>query len=106
MKRVNIPRYLNRPKLFWFFEQDEVIIAGVSFLAVLISSTIFLNLPTWLSIMLAVIIPYLILKTYIELSKKQSPGYLQHMLYKKGFLKSSKKEDPFFPYGFEREFVD
>jgi len=106
LKRVDIPRYISRPKLFWFFEQDEVMIAGGLFLGILLTTAIFLSFPIWLSMGLAIIVPYLVVRTYIELSKKKSPGYLEHLLYKKGFLKSSKKENPFFPYGFEKEFLD
>jgi len=107
MKKIDFPRYLASPRLFFLFESDEVIIAVIALLGSFFILGIILGINIILTLLTALAITYFSVKNYIKYSKKQSPGFLKHKLYEAGFFKSSKGEkEPFVPYGFEDKFID
>lgn len=111
-KRIPFPKYLNRPRLFLIFEQDEILIALLTF-AFVSTICILLNVDSFIMIIVNIFSVFISNKIYKKMVKDTANGYIYHLLYHMGFEKPGKSiskfkdaNDTIIPYGFERHFID
>lgn len=110
--RVPFPRYLNAKKLFYIWEYDVVVVAGMTGAGLFIM-LLWFSVPILGSLFISMAVSYIVLKRYIKYFKKAREGFVWHLLYSKGYIapvdKLSVKKDfesSLIPYGFENEFIN
>jgi len=106
-KRVPFPRYLNRPRLWLIFEEDELkfifIIDAIATLLLFL-----LGVPPFLYLVVLAFSSYISLKVYRELRKKISHNAIDFFFYELGLYQPKKKhsKDVEIPYGFIKKLID
>jgi len=112
-KKVPFPKYLNSKRLFYKWELDIAVGVGITSTIIFIIS-LAIGLPIILALFTSAGISFYLLKGYVKFFKTKRKGYIEHLLYSKGFLNpmgTNKKnlksyEENLIPLGFENEFVD
>lgn len=107
-KRVPFPKYLNRPKLWMLFEEDEL--KFIAIIDVIVAFILFMvSVPAYIFLFFLVISSYLSLKVYREIRKKVSSNAMDFFFYELGLYtpkKKRNKKDIELPYGFHRRLLD
>jgi len=111
--KVPFPKYLNSKKLFYIWEYDVVLVAGVTGGLVFLT-LLWMSVSVLFSLLIAIAISYFMLKRYIKYFKKAREGFVWHFLYSKGFITpydknkkiDSSYEETLLPFGFENEFIN
>ena len=110
LRRLPFPRYLNRPKLWMLYEQDELKVVFIVE-AITIFVLFVLSVPPFLMVIVIAAVGWVTIKIYRKSAKSVSPGYIDHFFYSIGMSHPEesalkKKKRPFLPYGFIRRFRD
>ena len=106
-KKLPFPKYLNRPKLWLRWEQDELMF-GAIVVGVATAVLFVIAVPLYVLVVMDVLLVYVAGKIYKKLVKEAPPGFLSHFFYGTGIADPNKGENTRvrIPYGFEKRFID
>lgn len=115
-KKVNFPKYINRPKIFFIFELDILAVAIFSFILAY-AMMMFAGFNIGIIMIFSMLFAYLSVRLTIYFKAKTAKGALFHLLYSKGVWVPKIDEDRhqdiielgsknFLPKGWEHEFAD
>ena len=111
-KKLAFPKYLNRPRIWLYWEQDEIkfafqvsiVVVGVMFA---------LTLPLVVIVLVWLTTVYYTNQMYRRAIKEQADGFLEHSIYNLGYTNPNKNSKykkatgkNLIPFGFETEFID
>ena len=108
MKRLPFPRYLNRSKLWIYFEEDEILVAfGVMIVG--IALTFIFTVPPYIAVAIVAFMVWIAGKMYKKFKRNSVKGYLNHLFYTAGYRNIKDSEEKGHcrfrvPYGFATKF--
>ena len=107
-KRLPFPRYLNRPRLWLLFEEDELIFALLLMGIYIFITFIVLNASPFVIVLGAALVFYYSIQIFRKIQKSSTRNTLNFYLYELGIYKPKKKKknDIDVPEGFIKRFID
>lgn len=82
-RKTIFPNYISRPRLFMYWEGDEVLFVSIVALSIFIVLFI-ISVPPWVVLLFELSIVPLSLQAYKKLIKDAPPNWLEHFLYTNG----------------------